>query len=321
MSPLTTNVKNISDLMSIAIKAEREAIRRYSLLAVTMREGDNNSTADLFERIAIEEQEHEKLLLAWMTQEGIDENPDIGAISWQDPDISTTYRDEARNPHQSSPYKALAFAVHNEEIAFRFYTHVAANSDNEAVRKYAEILAREELEHMAILRAERRRAYHAERDSNKAEPGLNPKAVHNEIDLLTSAIHIDQIIIEKVNKLTGDLPELSSFSEEIQQEINKNETLLQNGVMNGKESPGEDITKNLTKIRSFIDQSNEGARTQDLEMQRVHSYCDQSFSFYNAVVETTSDESVMLAAQKLTSLALNRLGALEKIIREEDRRS
>ncbi len=52
-------------------------------------------------------------------------------------------------------------SVADQEIVFRFYTHVAANSDNETVRKYAEILAKEELGHAALLRAERRYTYHA----------------------------------------------------------------------------------------------------------------------------------------------------------------
>ena len=59
---LPTNVKTVSDLMSIALQAEREAIRRYSRLASNMREGNNESAAALFERMVIEEQEHERLL-------------------------------------------------------------------------------------------------------------------------------------------------------------------------------------------------------------------------------------------------------------------
>jgi len=98
MNVLTIKVKTISDLMSIALKAEREAIRRYSLLATTMREGDNKPAADLFERMVIEEQKHEQWLLAWMTKEDVDENPDIDSIRWHDPNISTTYNDEAHDP-------------------------------------------------------------------------------------------------------------------------------------------------------------------------------------------------------------------------------
>lgn len=92
MNVLTTKVKTISDLMSIALKAEREAIRRYSLLATTMREGGNESSADLFERMVMQEQDQEQRLLAWMAKEDVDENPDIDSIRWHDPNISTTYK-------------------------------------------------------------------------------------------------------------------------------------------------------------------------------------------------------------------------------------
>ena len=37
---LSTNVKTTSDLMSIALQAEREAIKRYSQLASNMRKGN-----------------------------------------------------------------------------------------------------------------------------------------------------------------------------------------------------------------------------------------------------------------------------------------
>ena len=123
----------------------------------------------------IEEQEHERLLLAWMTKESVEPNPDIGPIRWRDPQVSTTYNDEARDPLYSTPYKALAFAVNNEENAFRFYTHVAAEADDETVRQYAEILAREELGHAALLRAERRLAFHAERDAGAAASTADPQ--------------------------------------------------------------------------------------------------------------------------------------------------
>ncbi len=314
---LSTKVKTTSDLMSIALQAEREAIRRYSLLAETMREGDNASAAELFERMVIEEVEHERLLLEWMTQENIEESPHIGPISWQDPNISTTYNDEARDPYQSSPYRALAFAVHNEEIAFRFYTHVAANSDNETVRKYAEVLAREELGHAALLRAERRRAYHAERDNNRVEPRLNPKAVHNETDLLAAAIHIDNFLVDEMSQVAENSPEINVLTEETRTQLNNNENLLQDKATGKSELPGVDISDNLAQIKSYNEYLGENADTQVLRIQRLCACCDRSFAFYDAVVVTTTDEAVMLAAQQLSSIALDRIGILKEAMGKE----
>ena len=74
---LSTAIETTSDLMSIALQAEREAIRRYSDLAVTMHEGNNDDVAALFERMVTEEQQHEPLLQEWMKHENIAKNPDI----------------------------------------------------------------------------------------------------------------------------------------------------------------------------------------------------------------------------------------------------
>jgi rubrerythrin len=314
---LSTKVKTTSELMSIALQAEREAIRRYSMLAEKMRDGDNTSAAGLFERMVIEEEEHERLLLAWMTQEGIPENSNIGPISWKDPNISTTYDDEARDPYQSSPYRALAFAVHNEEIAFRFYTHVAAESESKMVRKYAEILAREELGHAALLRAERRRAYHLEREDDRVEPRLDPKSIHNKADLLAAAIHIDHFLEEEMNKISENSAEITSLSRETRQQITNNEDVLSNLAMNNNEVPGEAISRNLAQVKSYNDYMGENANNQSLRVQRLCACCDRSFAFYDAVVDATNDEAVMLTAQKLSSLALDRIGILKETLGKE----
>ena len=307
---LSTNVKTTSDLMSIALQAEREAIRRYSQLASSMRKGNNESAAALFERMVLEEQEHERLLNEWMAQEGIEEKSSIGPISWSDPHVSTTYNEEARDPFFSSPYKALAFAVHNEEIAFRFYTHVAANSDNKTVRQYAEILAKEELGHAALLRAERRYAYHAERKENIKAPRLDPKAIQNEADLLAAAIHIDKYIAEQIKDITITAPEITSLAEKTQQQISENQDALEKTIL-----PSEEVTKNLEQLS--IHNINQVSDNPDLNLQRLWSCCDRSFAFYDAIVEQGINEEVMLAAQKLTTSALDRIGILKEVLKEE----
>lgn len=305
---LTTDVKTTEHLMTIALQAEREAIRRYTQLAATMRAGNNNSAAALFERMVSEEQEHERLLVEWMTQEGIDEHPDIGPISWRDPHISTTYDEEARDPYYSTPYRALAFAVHNEEIAFRFYTHVAANSEDVTVREHAEILAREELGHAALLRAERRRAYHTERDANITEPRLDHSTIHSEADLLAAAIYIDHRLVDLINLIVTNSPEIDALSSETQLSITRNENIL-----SGKPSPGEDIIKNLEQLEAYNTHIESKQPDQNTELQRLWACCDRSFAFYDAIVENSADETIMLAAQELTSSALDRIGVLKQV--------
>ena len=302
--------------MSIALQAEREAIRRYTQLSTEMDDANNESAAALFKRMILEEVEHERLLLEWMAQEGIDENPEIGPISWRDPKISTTYNEEARDPYYSTPYRALAFAVHNEEIAFRFYTHVAAESENKAVRKYAEILAREELGHAALLRAERRLAFHAERDSNLTVPRLDPKAIYNESDLLTVAIHIDHYLADGMNEITTSTPEIDSLVSETQQQITSNEKTLKRLNLNNQTLLSEDMLLNLKKLKQYNEEQEKSSGDEDSRLLRVCACFDRSFAFYDSVVESASDEAVMLAAQKLTISALDRIGVFKQVFGE-----
>jgi len=308
---LSTNVKSIGDLMSIALQAEREAIRRYTYLATIMREGENESAAALFDRMVIEEQEHEHLLIEWMSQEGIKENANIGPISWKDPKVSTTYNDDACDSHYSSPYRALAFAVHNEEIAFSFYTHVAANSENETVRKYAEILAREELGHAALLRAERRLAYHKERDASLNEPRLDPNVIHSETDLLVAAIHIDRYLVDQMNSIIASNPALDHLAKEIQQQIKHNEEALSK-KLKANMPPSEDTNNNIEQLRKHNAFMEKKFNKPDMQLQRLWSCSDRSFAFYDAIVDKTTDENILLAAQSLSSTALNRIGVLKK---------
>jgi len=310
---LSTRVKNTRDLMSIALQAEREAIRRYSQLAANMREAGNKSAAALFERMVSEEQEHARLLLAWMEKESIALNPDIGPIRWRDPEVSTTYNDEARDPLYSTPYKALAFAVNNEENAFRFYTHVAAEADDEAVRRYAEILAREELGHAALLRTERRRAFHAERDAGAAASAADPRTIQNESELLAAAIEIDRYLGDAVDGIDSDSPQLAAFASETRQQISENENLLNRLAPGYSNLPAGKIALSLAQAGASE------AKTADEpgELQRLGAYCDASFAFYDAIVESTRDEAMMHTAQSLTSSALNRIGVLKQVLANE----
>jgi len=86
--------------------------------------------------------------------------PSLRHAAW---DLPPTYDEEEARGATLGAYQALAFAVRNEERAFVFYTYVAAEAKDPEVRALAEEFARDELEHAALLRHHRRRAFHAER--------------------------------------------------------------------------------------------------------------------------------------------------------------
>ncbi len=310
---LPANVKTTQDLLSIALQAEREAIRRYAELSENMKVANNQSAANLFKRLIAEEEEHETLLLAWMAKNNIQENSEIAPVKWQDPNIPTTYNDEARDPSYSTPYKALAFAVHNEEIAFRFYTHVAANAKTQEIREYAETLAREELGHAALLRAERRRAYHHEKDI-LLESRINPLYVRTIADLLTVAITFEKLSFELISNNAFDIQPVDALADKLQQALTyHNETL---SMMNSQEPAeiSEDLQTNLQQLLSFNQSASGDLSTEELLIKRLLAYCDHAFSFYDSVVETAEDESVMLTAQELSAHALDYIDIIRPLM-------
>jgi hypothetical protein len=74
-----------------------------------------------------------------------------------------TFDDEGAGtvaPELVDAYRAFSMAVRNEERAFSFWIYVAAQSPSPELRAAAEQMAREELDHVARLRRERRRAFH-----------------------------------------------------------------------------------------------------------------------------------------------------------------
>jgi hypothetical protein len=62
-----------------------------------------------------------------------------------------------------TPYQALASAVRHEQRSSAFWTYVAAHAEAVEIMDAAERMALEELEHVRLLRRERRKAFHAGR--------------------------------------------------------------------------------------------------------------------------------------------------------------
>lgn len=170
--PLAT-VHSLQELFAIAYALEEEASTRYSELAKKMREHSALDTATIFDHLAEQERGHRDQVTQWSRQwTGMVPKP--SDVQWE---LRDTFDDEAAGELAGSrlatPYRALSMAVRNEERAFAFWTYVAAQAEDAAIHQAAEAMAREELEHVALLRRERRGAYHAFRASvGKATPRL-----------------------------------------------------------------------------------------------------------------------------------------------------
>lgn len=164
-------VRSLDELFALAEALETEAASRYAQLAQQMRAVGLVDVAEVFEHLAAEERGHSDEVTAW-SRADTGHAPDPARIRWQPP--TTFDEEEARSIASSmlaSAYRALSMAVRNEERAFALWTYIAAQAEDPKIRAAAERMAREELRHAALLRRERRRAFHAERDRHVTGAG------------------------------------------------------------------------------------------------------------------------------------------------------
>ncbi len=146
----------IDSLAHIAVAMERAAAATYCRLAEGMERLHNPTAVKVFEHLVDVEREHEREITAWAVNLGIS----LPAIS--DDDVGnkakTTEPNAARNL-TLTPWQALNMAVASEKSAFEFFSMIAASARVDDVRRQAEHFASKKLEHIALLRLERKGAY------------------------------------------------------------------------------------------------------------------------------------------------------------------
>jgi rubrerythrin len=159
------------ELFALAHAMEQEAATRYAALAGEMRRQNKVDLAIVFEHLAAEERNHVDSVVRW-SKSRVGTPPDPARISWEGPETfdAQTIK-EITGSSLMTPYRALSMAVRNEERAFAFWSYVAAHADQGEIKLAAETMARQELEHIAKLRKERRRAYHEERKRQRRPSG------------------------------------------------------------------------------------------------------------------------------------------------------
>jgi rubrerythrin len=167
--PPAAALKSADEMLATAHAMEREAAARYATLADCMRRVDQREIADLFAGLAAEELTHVDSVER-LSERTLHRAPDSALVQAVLP--ATFAREEEANAAALlSPYRTLSIAVRHEERAFSFWSYVAAQSDNSALREMAETFARQELIHAAKLRHARRKAFHAERAGLRATAG------------------------------------------------------------------------------------------------------------------------------------------------------
>lgn len=154
---------SLGEMFALAHAMEQEAARKYDELAIAMQEQGLHDISAVFANLAAAEREHMNRLIQW-SQSRLGKPPDPTLLRWQAPEIFDAETiAEIKSSRLITPYQALTLAVQNEERAFAFWSYMAASAKSHDVKSGSEAMAREELEHVATLRRERRRAYHRER--------------------------------------------------------------------------------------------------------------------------------------------------------------
>lgn len=162
-------LQSLDELFALANAMEKEAADRYSELAEEMRAQDRDDLAAVFAQLAAAEREHVDSVTRW-SQLRRGKTPDPALVRWDAPEtFDAEAMAEIKASRLTTPYRALAMAVRNEERAFAFWSYVAAFTADAEIRKAAEAMAREELAHVATLRKERRSAYHREHKERAGE--------------------------------------------------------------------------------------------------------------------------------------------------------
>lgn len=160
-------VLSMSEFFALARAMEADAAAQYTETARQLRQQGVAHLADVFDRLAETERGHIQQVEQWA------EHRDEGSLTeapWPIPDTFDAHPGEVAGSKLMTPYRALASAVRHEERSFAFWTYVAAHAGNAEVKDAAERMALEELEHVSLLRGERRKAFHVERtDGDSAE--------------------------------------------------------------------------------------------------------------------------------------------------------
>lgn len=282
LSVIPKPVSSPGELIAMAQAMEREAAERYRQLAARMRLRQECRLAELFTFLSEIEEKHVNKIESRAQQ--------LGATTLRAKLVSSGFSEvfdqEEDRSRTLTPYRALAIAVRNEDRAFAFYSYVAAGAPNEAVRKLAEDLAKDELEHAHLLRRERRKAFRTERLKRPASQRA-PKTL-GELWTLSAeteshAADYHRALSEALSAKDARLASL--FAQAADDEAN----CAREAASRGGALP-------LSRLQTEAPSIEDGLRL-----------LEESFEGYSDIAEYTKNESVMHEAQNLAAKAVKRL--------------
>lgn len=296
--PFSAQIRSQSALASTGAAVEQDSAHRYSELAALMRDRGESEAAALFQRISNEAARHRVELDRRGSQGASAERAPVGApeflgasVHELDLDIATTY-------------EVVAAAVRDEGYIFRFFSHVAANAPDETVRRQAERLAKETLARAALLRIERRRAYHKRSRDSERMALPEPALVESMADLLFVACSIERDLANSFAAAAQGLASLKPLAEETHQDAE---------ALRAESAAAGEPQHVLASYRRHLppregDETRSGAFRTLPKQALINS--KRAFAFYDAVVSAATDEAVMLKAQALSARVLSRMSVV-----------
>jgi len=284
----TGRIASAEELLAIAHAIEVEAGRRYRELAGYMRRQGEQKLAALFDSLASMEDKHAHQIDA-RAQAVIGKAVDPTKVRWELPE---NFDEEEPRSHLLTPYRTLAIAVRNEERAFAFFAYLAANAEDAPLRRLAEQSAKDELEHAALLRRERRRAW---RDEGLARASAGPRAeepIRSIAELLAQTATIECAAAAEHRALAASLAASGDFA---------NARLFESAAAD-EQSAGDAAAARLDHVPR-VPQSPRPARTTRDGLRIL----EDVFERYAHLSEHAADELVLAEAQNLAERALRRL--------------
>lgn len=148
-------IRSSDELLAHAIAIEREAAARYGELGERMRDLGNDVVADLFQRLALLEKEHERTLEKRAHGRSL---PALAPAqyAWLDAE-SPRVEAHALVLRALTPHAALQVALDAERRALAFFEAVRSQAADPALAELAGAMAAEEGEHVAWVQSALRR--------------------------------------------------------------------------------------------------------------------------------------------------------------------
>jgi rubrerythrin len=143
--------RTLDELMAQALTMEREAVARYTELAEMMEVHNNLEVAALFRKMALYESRHVEQILADMGWAEDTVAPRM-AGAWSGAESPEAVPVDEMH-YLMHPWHALQLALAAEQRAVQFFESLAAGAESDAIRRAAEEMRDEEIEHVELVRA------------------------------------------------------------------------------------------------------------------------------------------------------------------------